>query len=161
MYLQCLAYTPVLKDLLSGDVWRSVRSSALSVQRHRLWDIGDGTVVEAFAELVNAMWFGRHRILSPKRFKAAMGKFRHMFAGWQQHDAQEFLAALLDGMHEDMNFASGSTPAAPHPPTSPSPPSLPPPTPPTSELGPPSPKREWQIVVAVFVSVMCRSLVSH
>ena len=28
------------------------------------------------------------------------------FAGFQQHDSQEFLAFLLDGLHEDMNRAS-------------------------------------------------------
>lgn len=31
------------------------------------------------------------------------GKFAPQFSGYAQHDAQELLAFLLDGMHEDLN----------------------------------------------------------
>jgi len=32
-----------------------------------------------------------------------IGKHRPQFANFQQHDAQELLAFLLDGLHEDLN----------------------------------------------------------
>jgi ubiquitin C-terminal hydrolase len=32
-----------------------------------------------------------------------IGKFAPQFLGYQQHDSQEFLAFLLDGLHEDVN----------------------------------------------------------
>ena len=36
-----------------------------------------------------------------------VSKFAPMFSGSQQHDSQEFLAFLMDGLHEDMNRVSG------------------------------------------------------
>lgn len=32
-----------------------------------------------------------------------MSKFAPQFSGYQQHDAQELLTFLLDGLHEDLN----------------------------------------------------------
>jgi ubiquitin carboxyl-terminal hydrolase 4/11/15 len=40
---------------------------------------------------------------SPAALKRAIALFAPRFAGYQQHDAQEFLAFLLDGLHEDLN----------------------------------------------------------
>lgn len=39
----------------------------------------------------------------PKGFKARIAQFAPQFSGYQQHDSQEFLAFLLDGLHEDIN----------------------------------------------------------
>ena len=33
-----------------------------------------------------------------------MGRFAPQFSGYQQHDSQELLAFLLDGLHEDLNL---------------------------------------------------------
>ena len=40
---------------------------------------------------------------SPTALKRAVAMFAPRFAGCLQHDAQEFLAYLLDGLHEDLN----------------------------------------------------------
>ena len=32
-----------------------------------------------------------------------MGRFAPQFLGYQQHDSQELLTFLLDGLHEDLN----------------------------------------------------------
>ena len=32
-----------------------------------------------------------------------VGRFAPRFSGYQQHDTQELLAFLLDGLHEDLN----------------------------------------------------------
>lgn len=32
-----------------------------------------------------------------------MGSFAPQFSGYNQHDAQELMAFLLDGLHEDLN----------------------------------------------------------
>lgn len=41
--------------------------------------------------------------VSPRAFKAKIAAFAPQFSGYQQHDSQEFLAFLLDGLHEDIN----------------------------------------------------------
>ena len=41
--------------------------------------------------------------LTPKTFKESLGKFNELFAGNEQHDAQEFLTFLLGGLSEDLN----------------------------------------------------------
>ena len=33
----------------------------------------------------------------------AVGRFAPQFSGYQQHDSQELLTFLLDGLHEDLN----------------------------------------------------------
>ena len=39
----------------------------------------------------------------PRMFKKVLERFNEMFVGYDQHDSQEFLAVLLDGIHEDIN----------------------------------------------------------
>ncbi|GAB5370425.1 hypothetical protein AAMO2058_001491900, partial [Amorphochlora amoebiformis] len=43
------------------------------------------------------------RSLSPRCFKNVIARFSPMFVGYEQHDAQELLAFLLDGLHEGLN----------------------------------------------------------
>jgi len=47
--------------------------------------------------------------LSPDNFLTFMRKKLPCFAGYQQQDAQEFLRALLDQMHEELNSNKGKT----------------------------------------------------
>ncbi|RWW70505.1 hypothetical protein BHE74_00021804 [Ensete ventricosum] len=39
----------------------------------------------------------------PRVFKAKLARFAPQFSGFNQHDSQELLAFLLDGLHEDLN----------------------------------------------------------
>ncbi|KAJ3146349.1 Cytoplasmic dynein 2 heavy chain 1 [Geranomyces michiganensis] len=48
------------------------------------------------------MRFSGGTILDPSRFKAAINERHPMFRGFDQHDAQEFLRSLLEGLHEDL-----------------------------------------------------------
>ncbi len=41
--------------------------------------------------------------VAPKDLKWMIGKFAPQFNGYSQHDSQELLAFLLDGLHEDLN----------------------------------------------------------
>lgn len=62
-----------------------------------------GKVAKAFAEVIKALWSNRRHAIKPTALKSIMGKRCSLFLGWQQHDAQEFFASLLDNLHEDLN----------------------------------------------------------
>mmetsp|Transcript_1829 Transcript_1829/g.2892 ORF Transcript_1829/g.2892 Transcript_1829/m.2892 type:complete len:1659 (+) Transcript_1829:173-5149(+) len=94
----------------------------------------EGRVALAFSKLVSDLWLSRQSDLggalaavtgavsgamgvgvsspagagpysvSPKRFRREIGALRDQFAGDDQHDAQELLSFLLDGLSEDLNL---------------------------------------------------------
>ncbi len=62
-----------------------------------------GVLAESYANLLKNIWYGDSGVYSPWNFKRALATFQSMFTGYQQHDTQEFLNYLLDGLHEDLN----------------------------------------------------------
>ncbi|XP_023587656.1 ubiquitin carboxyl-terminal hydrolase 11 isoform X1 [Trichechus manatus latirostris] len=62
-----------------------------------------GEIAEAYADLVKQAWSGHHCSIVPHVFKTKVGHFASQFLGYQQHDSQELLSFLLDGLHEDLN----------------------------------------------------------
>ncbi|CCX34548.1 Similar to Ubiquitin carboxyl-terminal hydrolase 4; acc. no. B2GUZ1 [Pyronema omphalodes CBS 100304] len=63
-----------------------------------------GKVARAYAQLLEMMFApDSPSSVAPREFKGTIGKFGPAFSGYQQQDTQEFLAFLLDGMHEDLN----------------------------------------------------------
>ena len=62
-----------------------------------------GKLVIAWAELMKAMWLSNGTVVEPLTFKNSMATFAPQFSGCQQHDAQELISFLLDGIHEDLN----------------------------------------------------------
>lgn len=53
--------------------------------------------------LMKRQWSGEYSAIAPRNLKRCIGKYAPQFNGYSQHDAQEFLAFLLDGLHEDLN----------------------------------------------------------
>jgi ubiquitin carboxyl-terminal hydrolase 4/11 len=43
------------------------------------------------------------RCIEPREVRRAIGGFQERFTGFAQHDAQELLNFLVDGLHEDLN----------------------------------------------------------
>jgi len=62
-----------------------------------------GELAEAYAELLEAMWFNAHECLLPRRLLDLIYIHANQFADGNQHDAHEFLACFLDKLHEDLN----------------------------------------------------------
>ncbi|XP_047440270.1 ubiquitin carboxyl-terminal hydrolase 11 [Mugil cephalus] len=62
-----------------------------------------GEIAEAYADVIKQIWSGRHYSVVPRVFKTKVGHFASQFLGYQQHDSQELLSFLLDGLHEDLN----------------------------------------------------------
>ncbi|XP_021344644.1 uncharacterized protein LOC110444603 [Mizuhopecten yessoensis] len=48
-------------------------------------------------------WSGNYSIIHPGDFKTCLGTFHGQFEDYRQHDCQEFLALMLDTLHEETN----------------------------------------------------------
>lgn len=94
--LQCLSNTYPLTAYLLED--RHIPD----INRANVLGTG-GKLVEEYANLIKEIWYENSRSTSPWRFKSALSSFAHQFSGYQQHDSQELLSFLLDGLHEDLN----------------------------------------------------------
>ncbi|XP_054625989.1 ubiquitin carboxyl-terminal hydrolase 11 isoform X1 [Dunckerocampus dactyliophorus] len=94
--LQCLSNTPPLTEyfLQSSYLEELNFSNPLGMK---------GEIAEAYADIIKQMWSGRHYYVVPRVFKTKVGHFASQFLGYQQHDSQELLSFLLDGLHEDLN----------------------------------------------------------
>ncbi|CAI5992097.1 unnamed protein product [Closterium sp. NIES-64] len=62
-----------------------------------------GEMATAFGELLRKLWAPGRDPVAPRAFKARLSRFAPQFSGYNQHDSQELLAFLLDGLHEDLN----------------------------------------------------------
>ena len=94
--IQCLAHaTPLTRHFRSGQYQVDVNDAN---------PLGTGgQLAHAYAEVMKALHLKSQRTCSPTQLKRAIAMFAPRFAGYLQHDAQEFLAYLLDGLHEDLN----------------------------------------------------------
>jgi ubiquitin C-terminal hydrolase len=96
--LQCLMHTLPLKAYFEDvQVW--------SAEINRENPLGSGGhIAEQFGKLIRECWsMAQNSIISPREFKFTIGRFAPQFSGYAQHDSQELLAFLLDGLHEDLN----------------------------------------------------------
>ena len=94
--LQCLSNTKPLRDFFLSGQWKN----QLNIDN----PIGCGGVLaENYAALMKDLWAGGSSSVSPRDLKFTVSKFAPQFSGYMQHDSQELLAFLLDGLHEDLN----------------------------------------------------------
>ncbi|KAM0826375.1 hypothetical protein ACQ4PT_068917 [Festuca glaucescens] len=93
--IQCLAHTTKIVDYFLGDYDRDInRTNPLGL---------NGELALAFGELLRSLWTNDQKPVAPHRFKENIACFAPQFSGFNQHDSQELLAFLLDGLHEDLN----------------------------------------------------------
>eukprot|EP00501_MAST-03F_sp_TOSAG23-6_P000407 GSMAST32.ASY1.ANO1.419.1 assembled CDS len=62
-----------------------------------------GILAVQYAKLIKSLWLGNNVTVAPRNLKQALAKFAPRFSGYLQHDSQELLVFLLDGLHEDLN----------------------------------------------------------
>lgn len=66
-----------------------------------------GILAETYGSLLRDLWSlsSSHfeGVVDPSKFKYSFGRFESRFMGYSQQDSQEFLSALLDRLHEDVN----------------------------------------------------------
>ena len=90
--LQCFLHTIPLIKQFEDPNWRQQINyeSALG---------NKGKLVNAWFDLVKEYWSG-YKSIAPRAFKSAIAEIAPQFTGYQQHDSQELMSYLLDGIHE-------------------------------------------------------------
>jgi ubiquitin C-terminal hydrolase len=58
-----------------------------------------GQLCTAYAKLLQNLWFGERAFFSPIELKKGIDIIQPMFSGYNQHDAGELIAYVLDGLH--------------------------------------------------------------
>lgn len=93
--LQCLVHTPPLVEYFLQDYTDEInKQNPLGLH---------GELALAFGELLRKLWSCGRTPIAPRAFKGKVARFAPQFSGFNQHDSQELLAFLLDGLHEDLN----------------------------------------------------------
>lgn len=93
--LQCLVHTPKLVDYFLGNFQKEINhENPLGMK---------GELALAFGDLLRKLWAPGSMSVPPRMFKLKLANFAPQFSGYNQHDSQEFLSFLLDGLHEDLN----------------------------------------------------------
>ncbi|KAL0796151.1 hypothetical protein Bca101_067528 [Brassica carinata] len=93
--LQCLAHTPPIVDYFLKDYSGDINEDNPLGMR--------GELAIEFGELLRKLWSSGQNTVAPRSFKTKLGRFAPQFSGYNQHDSQEMLSFLLDGLHEDLN----------------------------------------------------------
>jgi len=94
--LQCLSHTIPLTDYFLGYDFRSEINAENALGT-------SGKLANSYSEVVKNLWLGGERSFGAVEFKRDLERFAPQFLGYEQHDSQELLAYLLDGIHEDLN----------------------------------------------------------
>lgn len=93
--VQCLVHTPKLVDYFLGNFRKDLNyENPLGM---------NGKLAIAFGDLLRKLWAPGATPVAPRMFKSTISSFAPQFSGYNQHDSQEFLSFLLDGLHEDLN----------------------------------------------------------
>ncbi|TFK29579.1 cysteine proteinase [Coprinopsis marcescibilis] len=94
--IQCLSATVPFARFFTEGRWKTAINYTNKLG-------SQGKLVQAFAKLVYEMWGGDLPFLTPMDFRKSICSLNQQYIGSDQHDSQEFLSFLLDGIHEDLN----------------------------------------------------------
>lgn len=98
--LQCLAHIPELNSYFLYHFFENELNKDNPLGNN-------GKVAMSFGSLIASLFDNRYAAnqssFSPREFKYTIGHFNSLFADYHQQDSQEFIAYLLDGLHEDLN----------------------------------------------------------
>ena len=89
--LQCLLATPTIVKFFTENYEEKEEKIGL---------------LSYFQPILRDVWAGDYALLKPLKFKETLSGQHAQFSGAHQHDCQEFLALLLDAMHEELKLSN-------------------------------------------------------
>nr|NP_001071926.1 zinc finger protein [Ciona intestinalis]BAE93325.1 zinc finger protein [Ciona intestinalis] len=100
--IQALANTPELRNYFLDEKFHC------HINTKNPLGVG-GKMAKAFYVVMRKLWGCSNKAFSPHEFRDVVGLKGSRFTDGMQHDAHEFMAFLLDMLHEDLNTARNST----------------------------------------------------
>jgi len=98
--LQCLSHIELFTEYFLSERFRK------DINRKNIFG-SKGKLAEAFASLLVGLWRRGRASHNPRSLRAQLSRCApHLCEGYQQHDAQEFIAFCIDGLHEDLSRVS-------------------------------------------------------
>ena len=94
--LQCLSNTEDLTKYFLNNNFRTEINNGNSLG-------SKGYISNEYSKLIHRMWNGNEDQFCPKEFRIKFCKRTQLFLNSEQQDSQEFLLAVLDNLHEDLN----------------------------------------------------------
>ena len=94
--LQCLSNTEDLTKYFLLHYFKSEINNGSSLS-------SKGIISKSYYNLINSLWNDNNKQFLPKEFRITFCKKTKLFMTGEQQDSQEFLLALLDNLHEDLN----------------------------------------------------------
>nr|CAB3267554.1 ubiquitin carboxyl-terminal hydrolase 32 [Phallusia mammillata] len=94
--IQCLSSTQPLTQyfLEEKHLYELNRTNPIGMKGH---------IAKRYSDLSHELWSGTNKTVAPLKLRWTISKYAPRFNGFSQHDSQELLAFLLDGLHEDLN----------------------------------------------------------
>lgn len=94
--IQCLSATVPFSRFFTEGRWKTAINFTNKLG-------SQGKLAGAFAKLLHEMWGEDLPFVSPTDFRRSICQLKSQYNGSDQHDSQEFLSFLIDGIHEDLN----------------------------------------------------------
>ncbi|KAH9479240.1 Ubiquitin carboxyl-terminal hydrolase 4 [Psilocybe cubensis] len=94
--IQCLNATVPFSRFFTEGRWKSAVNYTNPLGTK-------GKLTGVFAKLLHEMWGGDSSYIVPTDFRQSICQLKSQYKGSEQHDSQEFLSFLIDGIHEDLN----------------------------------------------------------
>lgn len=95
--LQCVLATPSIIQF-----FLNFSPSELSMEEVDRKNNTGIALSKSFAALTRQIYSGKYSVIQPNKFKDTLSENHSQFKGFRQHDCQEFLALLLDSLHEQL-----------------------------------------------------------
>jgi len=100
--IQCISNTLLLTNFLVDDSYRDFMNQHNKITK--------GDITDEITAVLKALWSGQYRSISCTDFKAAVGRYKSSFRGYEQQDSHELLTILVDWLHEELNEISVKAP---------------------------------------------------
>jgi len=100
--IQCISNTSLLTNFLVDGSYRDFLNQHNKTTK--------GEISDEITAVLKVLWSGQYRSISCTDFKAAVGRYKSSFRGYEQQDSHEFLTILVDWLHEELNEKSVKAP---------------------------------------------------